>query len=191
MRSVLYRFVFVLSLLILPGPAAAQEAAPLWAALAKGGHVALMRHALAPGIGDPEEFQLGDCATQRNLDDTGRAQARRTGDAFRRNGVAVSRVLSSEWCRCVETAALLELGEVEKNPSLNSFFESRENEPRQTAAVRSLLARLDPKAPSVVMVAHQVNISVLTGVYPQSGEIVVLRLGGSDPVEVVGRIPPQ
>lgn len=191
LRDKTVRGAFILALLLLPATTAAKDPAALWSALAKGGHVALMRHAIAPGIGDPEHFRLGDCSTQRNLDDAGRAQARRTGDAFRRNRVAVARVLSSEWCRCVETAVLLKLANVETFPALNSFFEARQNERGQTEAVRSLLSRLDPAAPSVVMATHRVNITALTGKFPQSGEIVVLRLGGPDAVDVVGTIPAQ
>ncbi|MDH3703584.1 MAG: histidine phosphatase family protein [Alphaproteobacteria bacterium] len=177
--------------MLAPSPAAAQDTASLWAALAGGGHVALMRHALAPGIGDPAEFQINDCATQRNLNDEGRAQARRTGDAFRRNGVVVGRLLSSEWCRCLETAALMKLAKVESFAGLNSFFEGQYDEDDQTRAVRDLVSRLDPKGRSLVMVTHQVNISALTGGGAQSGAIVVLKLGGPGGFEVRGTIPPQ
>ena len=76
----------------------------LWQALASGGHVALIRHAEAPGIGDPAEFDLDDCSTQRNLSEQGRAQAKAIGDRFRANGISVAQVQSSQWCRCLETA---------------------------------------------------------------------------------------
>lgn len=181
--------ILALVLLLLPAAARADDTAALWSALAEGGHVALMRHALAPGIGDPEGFQLDSCDTQRNLNDEGRAQAQRTGAAFRRNGVAVGRILSSEWCRCLETAVLLKLAEVQRFPALNSFFEARENEGKQTRSARATLSKLDPAAPSIVMVTHQVNITALTGEYPQSGAIVVLKPGGPDGFEVIGTIP--
>jgi len=186
-RAILLAFAVLLA----PSLAAAQDTASLWSALAGGGHVAMMRHALAPGIGDPENFKVDDCTTQRNLNDEGRAQARRTGEAFRRNGVVVARLLSSEWCRCLETAALLKLAKVESFAGLNSFFEGRNSEAEQTRAARALLSRLDPKGRSVVMVTHQVNISALTGEYAQSGAIVVLKLGEAGKFEVVGTIPPQ
>jgi phosphohistidine phosphatase SixA len=174
----------VLALLLAAEPTRADEA--LWEALADGGHVALMRHALAPGTGDPEHFRLDDCSTQRNLDQTGREQARRTGQAFRERGVEIGEVLSSQWCRCLETAELLALGEVEPFPPLNSFFGARERAPDQTEAVRAFLATVDDKGPSLVMVTHQVNITALTGISPRSGEIVVLRLGGPDIFETIG-----
>jgi phosphohistidine phosphatase SixA len=175
-----------LLLLLAATPVRADEA--LWAALAEGGHVALMRHALAPGTGDPETFRLDDCSTQRNLDQTGREQARRTGQAFRERRVIVGQVLSSQWCRCLETAKLLALGEVYPFPPLNSFFGDRERGPKQTAAMRSLLANTDGEGPSLVMVTHQVNITALTGILPRSGEIVVLRVGGPEAFRIVGTI---
>jgi phosphohistidine phosphatase SixA len=174
----------VLALLLVAEPARGDEA--LWTALADGGHVALMRHALAPGTGDPENFRLDDCSTQRNLDEAGRDQARRTGQAFRERGVEIGQVLSSQWCRCLETAELLALGEVEPFPPLNSFFGARERAPNQTEAVRALLAQADAEGPSLVMVTHQVNITALTGIFPGSGEIVVLSLGGPGIFETIG-----
>jgi phosphohistidine phosphatase SixA len=177
----------LLALLLAAAPARADDS--LWAALAEGGHVALMRHAHAPGTGDPEHFRLDDCSTQRNLDQAGREQARRTGQVFRARGVIVGQVLSSQWCRCLETAKLLALGEVYPFPPLNSFFGDRERGPKQTAALRALLANTDAEAPSLVMVTHQVNITALTGIFPRSGEIVVLRLGGPDIFETIGTIP--
>jgi phosphohistidine phosphatase SixA len=181
------RTVLAVVLLVAAAPLRADDA--LWAALADGGHVALMRHAQAPGTGDPDNFRLDDCSTQRNLDQAGRDQARRTGQAFRDRGVTVGRVLSSQWCRCLETAELLALGEAEPFPPLNSFFGDRAREPAQTEAVRALLAQADTDGPSLVMVTHQVNITALTGIFPRSGEIVVLRLGGRDIFETIGAIP--
>jgi phosphohistidine phosphatase SixA len=174
------------AVLLSASPTRADEA--LWAALAGGGHVALMRHAYAPGTGDPDDFRLDDCSTQRNLDETGREQARGTGDAFRQHGVIVGQIFSSQWCRCLETAKLLALGEVYPFPPLNSFFGDRERGPKQTAALRALLANTDAEGPSLVMVTHQVNITALTGIFPGSGEIVVLRLGGPDIFETIGSI---
>jgi phosphohistidine phosphatase SixA len=173
-------------LLLAAAPGRADEA--LWAALAEGGHVALIRHAHAPGTGDPENFRLEDCSTQRNLDEAGRNQARRTGQAFREREVEIGRILSSRWCRCLETARLLGLGEVVPFAPLDSFFGDRTRGPEQTEAVRALLADADAEGPSLVMVTHQVNITALTGIYPRSGEIVVLRLGGPDIFETIGAI---
>ena len=96
--------------------------AELWETLKTGNSVALMRHATAPGTGDPPGFQVDDCSTQRNLDQEGREQARGIGERFRERGISKVKVYSSQWCRCLETARLLELGEVTELPDLNSFL---------------------------------------------------------------------
>jgi hypothetical protein len=87
------------------------------------GQVLLIRHAEAPGTGDPEDFRLGECSTQRNLSKAGSDQARAVGDWLRDRGVERARVYSSQWCRCLETAELLDLGPVAELPGLNSFFD--------------------------------------------------------------------
>ena len=169
-------------------PAHADDA--LAAKLADPGHIAIMRHALAPGTGDPANFTLGDCATQRNLSEAGRRQARRTGDFLRSVGVAGARVFSSQWCRCIDTAELLDLGPVEPLPALNSFFRNRERGPAQTRELREKIAGMDLSRP-VVMVTHQVNITRLTDVFPSSGEIVVLRRAADDDLDVLGTVDPR
>jgi phosphohistidine phosphatase SixA len=166
--------------LLWAGPVVADD----WSALDQPGAIAIMRHALAPGTGDPSAFRLEACATQRNLDDRGRAQARTIGRALRDRGVAFDHVLTSQWCRTRETAALLDLGTPVDAPSLNSFFQDFSTREAQTEATRALLQSLSGR---VMLVTHQVNISALTGVGTRSGEIVVFRL--TDPgVEVLGRI---
>ncbi len=172
--------------LLMPAPATAEADAALWAALKAGGHVAVMRHADAPGTDDPPGFRLDDCATQRNLSDSGRRQARAIGARFREHGIREAPVYSSQWCRCLETARLLGLGEVKPFPGLNSFFRDAGPEARQTAEVKALIRELR-EGPSPVLVTHQVNVTALTGVYPRPGEIVVLRPDGEN-LAVVGRI---
>jgi phosphohistidine phosphatase SixA len=160
----------------------------LWTLLGNGEAAALMRHALAPGTGDPADFAIDDCATQRNLSDTGREQARAIGERFRAKGIDTARVHSSRWCRCLETARLLDLGEVRPFDGLNSFFRNRAAEPERTAATLALIrAQTRAGAPPLVLVTHQVNITALTGVFPDSGEIVVVR-PGSDGLTILGRI---
>ncbi|ACR02494.1 MULTISPECIES: histidine phosphatase family protein [Thauera] len=175
--------------LLLPIAAACAETdeAALWAALRDGGHVALMRHAIAPGVGDPAGFRLDDCTTQRKLSAQGRAQARAIGERFRANGIATAAVFSSQWCRCLDTARELALGEVVAFPGLNSFFADRGEEARHTAAVRALIGERARSPLPLVLVTHQVNITALTGVFPASGEIIVLRVDGDTP-SVAGRI---
>lgn len=175
--------------LLLPIAAACAETdeAALWAALRDGGHVALMRHAIAPGVGDPAGFRLDDCTTQRKLSAQGRAQARAIGERFRANGITTAAVFSSQWCRCLDTARELALGEVVAFPGLNSFFADRGEEARHTAAVRALIGERARSPLPLVLVTHQVNITALTGVFPASGEIIVLRVDGDTP-SVAGRI---
>lgn len=171
-----------------PAARAADEA---WAALARGGHAALMRHAeTVPGTGDPPGFRLEDCGTQRNLSEAGRRQAARLGEAFRARGVRVGRVLSSQWCRCLDTGTMMGLGPVEAAPAaLNSFFAGQGSAQAATAALRALLAGLPREGPIAVLVTHQVNVTALTGVFPAMGETLVLRLDGEGRFPVVGRIP--
>ena len=147
---------------------------------------AIMRHALAPGGGDPPGFRLDDPESQRRLSDAGRAQARETGAALRAAGVRFDRVLSSRWDRCLETARLLDLGPVTPEPSLDSFFGDRSRGPGQTAALRALLAAV-PRGQRLMLVTHQVNITALTRVTPRSGEVVAFRIASDGAADVAGR----
>lgn len=158
--------------------------------LLKGTGVVLMiRHALAPGTGDPAGFALERCETQRNLDDRGRDQARDWGRRFREAGIVPSRILSSQWCRCLETARLMASGPVEPFWPLNSFFELREDREKNLTALRDLFADLPQDAAPVVMVTHQVTITAVTGRGVGSGQGWVLKLNGTREPEVVGAIP--
>jgi phosphohistidine phosphatase SixA len=182
-------FALVLSLVVGYGRAVqAQAKDPVWDTLRAGGKVALIRHTLAPGTGDPPGFVLEDCATQRNLSDEGRAQAVHLGEAFRANQVAVDRVLSSGWCRCVETATLA-FGSAEVWPTLHSFFQDSSSGPAQTAELRAAVASWSGPG-TLILVTHQVNITELTGIFPQSGEVTVLEPAPDRPAgfAIVGRI---
>lgn len=166
---------------------AAASEAPAWDALRRGG-IVLLRHAHAPGVGDPTGMRIGDCATQRNLDASGRAQAKRIGEAIRKAGIAVGRVLSSEWCRARETAEVALPGRVETEAAFNSFFGDPKSRSAATAEARRIL--LDWRGPgALVVTTHQVNISALVGRSTTSGEgIVVEPRGGA--LVVVGSIRP-
>ena len=176
----------VLVLALSAAPAAAADE-PAWEALKQPGAIAIMRHAIAPGTGDPADFRLGDCSTQRNLDQRGRAQAKAIGRAIRDQGIVFDRVLSSQWCRCRETADLLELGTVEEFPALNSFFADRSTRDAQTRETRTFLASLSDEA-RVMLVTHQVNITALTGRSVASGEIFVIDVMPDGQVHVLGEI---
>lgn len=192
MASVARRMLLMALLLVLAGGGDGRTAEgagddeALWQSVRAGGHVLLLRHALAPGTGDPPGFRLDDCATQRNLDEQGREQARAIGEALRERGLAGASVMSSRWCRCLETARLLGLGAVEELAPLDSFFGRRADEPAQTAALRDWLAAQELAEP-VVLVTHQVNITALTGIVPRSGELVVAAVGEDGTTENRGR----
>jgi phosphohistidine phosphatase SixA len=163
-------------------------AADVPASAREPGVVLLMRHATAPGGGDPPGFRLDDCATQRNLSAAGRAEAQAIGARLAAAGVRPALIATSQWCRCRETAALLGLGPVQDWPEINSFFADRSRGPAQTAATLARLASL-PADASVMLVTHQVNITALTGIVPRSGEIIITRRTGAG-LAVLGRLPP-
>jgi phosphohistidine phosphatase SixA len=178
--------LFVLALLLFAASSSVRaDEAAAWEALRQGG-VALVRHAIAPGVGDPPGMRLDDCATQRNLDEAGRAQARRMGERFRANGVAPGAVLSSRWCRARETATLAFPGARSDAPAFDSFFGDRTDADRRTAEAIELIRGWKGPGPLVV-VTHQVNVTALTGVFPASGEAVVVRVAEKG-LAVLGRI---
>lgn len=191
MRAVFLATIAVYAALVAWGLNAVLAAEPVTGAaalqrLAEPRTHAILRHAIAPGTGDPANFTLGDCTTQRNLDDRGRAQAEAIGAAIRATGIRIHRVLTSQWCRSAETARLLGLGAVIEEPALNSFFADRSTRDVQTEATRALLAAL-PASETAVLVSHQVNITALTGIYPRSGEVVVIAISEDGVVTPVGR----
>jgi phosphohistidine phosphatase SixA len=152
-------------------------------ALNDGRHVLMIRHADAPGFSDPAGFKIGDCSTQRNLGERGRKQAQELGLWLSRQGIDSAEVLSSAWCRCVDTATLLAKGPVIIAPALNSFFRNMSDSGPQTVALRALLAeRLKPsgavaisKKP-LILVTHQVNISAYTGESVGQGDVILVRV---------------
>ena len=165
-------------------------AADAWAELARPGAIVLFRHATAPGVGDPAGFKLGDCATQRNLDDQGRAEARKLGEQFRARKIRVDSVLTSQWCRTRETARLAFGSQASDEPSFNSFFgQPPEARAAQTAQARAVLARWRGPG-ALVVVTHQVNIQALAGVGAASAEGVVVRPATDGSIQVVATIEP-
>ncbi len=183
--------VIFLLLLIFPvkySAAGAMNEAELWKALKSGGHFALIRHAVAPGTGDPPRFSLNDCRTQRNLSQKGRRQAEEIGNRFRYYGIDTARVYSSQWCRCLETAVLLGLGPVKQLPLLNSFFRQHEQRNEQTDKLRNWLRHQKFNDKPIVLVTHQVNITAFAGVFPQSGEIVVVSGSNEGEFTIAGTI---
>ena len=135
-------------------------------------NVIFLRHALAPGIGDPVDFIKEDCSTQRNLNDEGRLQARLLGDYLKKSNIRFSEILTSEWCRCIDTAKELDLGQWETFSGLNSFFQGHE---KKYHVMDKLWKKIDSLNFSdlVLFVTHQVVITEITGEVPRSGEMVL------------------
>ena len=137
-------------------------------------NVMFMRHALAPGYGDPSHFDVNDCSTQRNLDATGRAQAESLGRVLRKHQINFTEVKSSQWCRCQETARLLDVGKVVPFTGLNSFFEEHADREQTLRKLKRYLGSLKQDE-LVLLVTHQVVISAVTGVYAPSGGVVLFN----------------
>ena len=162
----------LLGLAIVLSPAHADEA--LWSAVRGGGHVLFIRHALTDrGFGDPPGFRLEDCATQRNLSAEGRAQARRLRKALRERRVPVGEVLSSPWCRCVETAKLA-FGQVKTWTALSNLHARHRNAEKQVRAMRPRIAGYQGKD-NLVLVSHGSTALALTAEHPAMGEMLVLK----------------
>ena len=146
--------------------------------LRSGDHVLLMRHAEAPGVGDPANLRLGDCSTQRNLDKAGRQQAQALGVWLKKQGVDQARLFTSPWCRCQDTAALLDLGPATIEPALSSFFNDPQQADATSAALRAFMVRTlaANKGKALILVTHHVNIFAAVGENIASGEMVLARV---------------
>lgn len=186
------RWVCAAILFLAATVSALAEDNPAWSALREGARVVLMRHAATSGgAGDPESFRLEDCATQRNLTEKGRADARAAGEQMRARKVPVGKVLSSQWCRCRDTATLMNLGHpIETAETFNNAYTFRDRRDELTKGARAVIAGW--KGPgALIVVTHGANILPLTGFQPAEGEMVVVE---PDPapdgkLRVIGRIP--
>lgn len=173
---------------LLPVVCAASDTA--WQAWRDGRAVLIMRHALAPGTGDPANFSLTDCSTQRNLSAAGRQQAQQWGEVLREQSAAEIALYSSQWCRCLDTARLMNIADVQPLPALNSFFAGRGDQTEQTRALLQKFSVAELPEPAV-LVSHQVNFTALTGYFPASGEAAILALPLTVPATVLARIEPE
>lgn len=160
----------------------------LWALLRGGGQVVMIRHALTtPGVGDPPGMKLDDCSTQRNLSDEGRGHARQLGEAFRQRGIPVGQVLASPWCRAIETARLAFDKVPAISPPLGNVFGRPERTAGQLAGLKPLAGQ-KPAGGNTVMVSHGSTILALTGISPDTAEMVVLTPQGGGRFTVAGRM---
>jgi phosphohistidine phosphatase SixA len=153
-------------------------------------YVLLMRHAYAPGVGDPPGYSLERCETQRILDAQGKRQAERAGQWLRNQGIHSAKVLSSVWCRCQQTADLLAYGPVTIEPSLASFFDTPNQAELQNQALQALLAKIlpQPNRRPLILVTHHVNILQYVGENIGSGDMVLARVGAQGQLLEYSRI---
>ena len=180
MRLANTSWVFLFLFVVLCASARADE--EIWKRLHQGANVVLVRHAITtPGAGDPPGMRLDKCDTQRNLTDEGRAHARRIGEQWKKRAVPLERVVSSPWCRCLETARLA-FGKAEVSEALSNLFGRPENRERQVRELRALVDKHAGKG-NLVLVTHGSTIAALTGVNPATGEMVILTRG-----ELAGRL---
>ena len=146
----------------------------LWNLAQEGNKIILIRHSLAPGGGDPPGFKINDCKTQRNLNLTGIKQSKKIGKLFKKNKVPVDQVLSSQWCRCKDTAKYA-FGNYKEFTALNSTFQSpyNKNEGKQLKELYNFVKKWDGKGRNLILITHYSIITAVTTAVPSSGEIVI------------------
>ena len=170
-----YKFV-LFSLLVVS--CSFTQANDLTEKLQSSDYALLMRHALAPGVGDPANYSLEDCKTQRNLDTVGRDQARYIGEWLKVQGIKAAEVYSSVWCRCKDTAMLLNFNGYKVEPALASFFDNPEKGKESNARLQNFIAeKIKLKGPKVlILVTHHVNILEFVGENIASGDMVLAKV---------------
>ena len=164
---------------------ATEKPSSLIKAMQTGGHILMIRHANAPGFGDPATVKIGDCSTQRNLDEDGRIQAIKIGEWLKSHEIKPSAIYSSQWCRCLETARLLDLGSVKAFPALNSFYQMTQNKEPNLINLKQFFAEQTPENDIIIMVTHHVTIGAITGKNVAPGDGILLKLKPSAPYEFV------
>jgi len=146
-----------------------------WKPPQEGNKIILIRHSLAPGSGDPTGFKISDCNTQRNLNQQGITQSKKIGELFKRNKISIDQVLSSQWCRCKDTAEYA-FKKFKEFPALNSTFQSPydKNEPRQIKEIKNYIKEWNGKGKNLIFVTHYSIITAISNAVPSPGEIVVI-----------------
>ena len=170
----IFKFFFILIYIFFTNFTVVLSSESIWDEAKKGNKVILIRHALAPGGGDPAGLKIEDCKTQRNLNKAGIDQSKKIGKIFKGNKIPIDIVLSSEWCRCKDTA-FHAFGRFKKFSALNSTFSNPyiKNEPRQIKEIKKYLKIWDGKGKNLILVTHYSVITAITNAVPSSGEIVI------------------
>lgn len=181
---------FLTAIVIATAPASASSLT-LSQALRSPDYVLLMRHATAPGIGDPSGYALGNCLSQRNLNEQGKQQAHQLGSWLRAQGVQSAKVFSSPWCRCIDTGTGLNFGAVTVEQSLGSFFHGTVDATFQTRELEKFVAKTLPskKGEALILVSHQVNIQEYTGENVSSGDMILVKVDRAGKVIKASRFP--
>ena len=145
-----------------------------WKPAKEGGKIIFIRHSLAPGGGDPTDFEIDDCSTQRNLNVVGIIQSKKIGKLFKKNNIIIDKVFSSQWCRCKDTARYA-FGKFEEFSALNSTYQSpyNKNELKQLEEIKIFVKSWDEKSKNLIFVTHYSIITAITKFAPSSGEIVI------------------
>ncbi len=151
------------------------------------GNILFVRHALAPGFGDPQNFDLNECSSQRNLNGKGRKQAFIIGEKIKEAGIKFKKIYSSQWCRCIETAEYMNLGKINVEPGLNSFFQGIVPKEKTLSILGERLKSIEANQQLVLMVTHQVTITAVTGITVTSGGVVAFssKSGKSREVKIL------
>ena len=168
------KFFFIFIYIFFTNLTAVLSSDSIWDEARQGNKVILIRHSLAPGSGDPAGFKIDDCKTQRNLNKAGIEQSKKIGKILKDNKISIDIVLSSEWCRCKDTAYYA-FGEFKEFSALNSTFSApyNKNEPRQIKEIKKYLMNWDGKRKNLILVTHYSVITAITNAVPSSGEIVI------------------
>ena len=146
--------------------------------------VIFLRHAIAPGSGDPPNFNVNDCSTQRNLDQVGISQSRMLGNNFKNLGIKFSAIYSSFWCRCKDTAINMEVGEFKTHAGLNSFYEKHAERKVTLIKLNNLINSFDKSGGPYLLVTHYVNILAFTGLSTSSGGMVAFDLNSQETIHI-------
>jgi|TARA_B110000285_G_scaffold158080_1_gene176385 phosphohistidine phosphatase SixA len=170
----IFKFFFILIYIFFTNFTAVLSSDSIWDEVRKGNKVILIRHSLAPGGGDPTGFMIEDCKTQRNLNKAGIEQSKKIGKIFKDNKISIDIVLSSEWCRCKDTAYYA-FGKFKAFSALNSTFSTpyNENEPRQVKEIEEYLMNWKSGGKNLILITHYSIITTITNAAPSSGEIVI------------------
>ena len=170
----IFKFFFILIYIFFTNLTAVLSSELIWDEARKGNKVILIRHSFAPGGGDPAGFKIGDCKTQRNLNKAGIEQSKKIGKIFKDNKISIDIVLSSEWCRCKDTAYYA-FGKFQEFSALNSTFSTpyNRNGPRQVKEIEEYLMNWEGEGKNLILVTHYSIITTITTAVPSSGEIVI------------------